>query len=337
MKRSNFDNYPESVTDGSRIEDDSWQNSSSVNVSALAINSFLGKTISELKPDLIISELRKGSWIIDTYLQVNGLSIPHKSSESVLSEEDYEGKKVMIFDDSVHTGSSVMDIFDRIKGSCDASICCIALNTDAMRLFKKHGIDVRGRVRYFRSFKKYREYESNHLTEDCQSYFYTYVMIPYIGWLIVNQSPDFTVCRAIVEYDDKTSLDNIAKAIYEALDIDFSFCNVVSSSRMALRYSAPMDDSVYDYVRLNDVEKEYAKLRISVAELHQSLFVTITPIISFMTSDGCSKEQLMYAPGERYLTDNETKIKETLNRIGKLSRFDIVRGYEVGLPKEVDP
>lgn len=93
MKKTFFDDYPESVTDSSKIEKDSWQNSESVRLSALSINSFLKSTIDDEKPDLIISELRKGSWIIDSYLQINGLCIPHKSSKSGLSSEDYEGKK----------------------------------------------------------------------------------------------------------------------------------------------------------------------------------------------------------------------------------------------------
>ncbi len=318
------------------IEKDSWQNPESVRTSVLLINSFLRKTLDELRPDLIISELRKGSWIIDNYLQINGLNIVHKSSKSDLESSDFEGKRVMIFDDSVHTGSSIINIFNKVKGRCSVSICCIAVNNDAMKSFAEQGIDVEKDVHFLKCFDVYCDYESNRLTEDCQSYFYTFVMIPYIGWLTVNQSPDFTVCRALVESKGDISPAGIARIIYKALDIECEKYADVSSSRKASRFSMPLDDSVYRYVDLEDIEKEYAKLRISVAELYQSVSVTITPIISFMTSDDCDIDQLMYVPGERYLKDNEVRIKDALSKVGKLLRFDIVRGYEVGLPQEVD-
>ena len=336
MNRPELSNYPESATDGGKIENDSWQNPESVRMSALAINSFLRREIAELKPDLIISELRKGSWIMDNYLQVNGLQIAHKTSSSELSLEDFEGKRVMIFDDSVHTGSSVIKIYDRIRGHCDVSVCCIALNKDAMGLLSEHGIDIDS-VHHYRLFDVYCEYESCHLIDSCQSYFYSYVIIPYIGWLTVNQSPDFTVCRVLIQPEKETRPERIAEIVYNAVGIDFSQSDNVNSSRTASRYSAPLEEDVGRYIGLKDTEVEYAKLRISVTELDQSVLVTITPIISFTTSDECDEDRLKYNPGKNYLLEKKTKIRGALGKVGRIYGFDIVRGYEAGLPKEVDP
>ncbi len=93
-------------------------------VARVEIENFLDSAVSE-DIDLIVSTPRKGSWIIDDYLLkrvAHGRTAPRHITVSDIDKTDSFGDlNVMVFDDSVHTASTVMDAVRRIR-SCGRSL-----------------------------------------------------------------------------------------------------------------------------------------------------------------------------------------------------------------------
>ena len=122
-----------------------------VTLASTEIRKFLRNTIAKRKTDIIISTIRKGSWIIDDILRTSGIgdtleTLPpdgidntHWTSDSKIvhctngdiekiTSLDPSDKHVLVFDDSIHNGDGALDILSKIKGFADVRVVCIAIN-----------------------------------------------------------------------------------------------------------------------------------------------------------------------------------------------------------------
>lgn len=266
----------------------------SASMASVIIRGFLHDLLAD-GYELIVSTLRKGSWIIDDYLRREGIGTPHMISTNSDVAEASKNRKVLIFDDSVRTGGSILDAYERIKNSCRSfTVGCLLINDEAMDSLRDSGIPA-GSIRTMESFHRYREYEGGLLSAGCQAYYYTNVVVPYVGTLLVNRSPDFM--SLVIDSECRPGMDpesmciGILELFIRAPGADI---HLVDRSPNVLRVSEDLDQCYLLEAIEEPVgawEPDQCKLRVSAACYNGHLEITVTPMICPITvrddDEGC--------------------------------------------------
>jgi len=236
--------------------------------------------------DLIVTTPRKGSWIIDSFMKKKGLSIPHAPFSDDQHRIDADGLDVLVFDDSVHTGDSVLRAVSAISNAKNITVGCILINKEAKELLEKD-VRISNPIRYREIFERYTgKNPDGYLSDDCQQYRYAYCLIPYIHHLSENRSPDFS-SMVITIPDSTADMKGVASAILERIDLS-SEPYTVDSVPGRLRISAEIDQqsikSIIDGMTISSMDQ--CKIRISCSDYGTWKECTVTPMICPVTVDG---------------------------------------------------
>jgi len=298
-----------------------------VSIASTEIRKFLKRIITGKDTDLIISTVRKGSWIIDDILRTCRLNLKHYTNQNIkdVSLSDLEGKSILIFDDSVKTGESILTILSEMTGYRHVRAACIMINDDALKTFRERGID----VDYLERFKEYASYNNDNgeLAQGCQAYYYAYFMIPYISTLSVNYSPDYKSLSLIIKggstKDLKNMTDLVAKTIMEDRGGDI---HEVDSTLYTRRISFNIDVK-YLEGRLLDLnvpyESDLSKIRVSASIYKDFSEIVVTPMFCPICDDvkGLDMKSLPFLLSEGFISDYCKKTVACLTKNG----FDIIR------------
>ena len=236
--------------------------------------------------DLIVTTPRKGSWIIDDFMKKRGLSTPHRAYMDGCPAIDAEGKDVLVFDDSIHSGKSVLEAVDAIQGARSITVGCILVNREAKKSVESKDA-IRAPVRSMEIFDEYSGVDSDgHVDGMCQQYRYAYRLIPYIYRLSENRSPDFSSLVLRIESDD-VDMGVLASALLRQLDVIGEPCTV-DSVPGRLRISAELDCSrisgIFDEMRVLSMDQ--CKVRISCHDHGDWMEASITPMICPIAEGG---------------------------------------------------
>lgn len=250
-----------------------------VRLSVGQVHSFLDHAIDD-DVDIIVSTLRKGSWIIEDYRRIRQLRIRHVSMGEV-READIRGKNVILFDDSIHTGKSLCKPSVVVKGASKLKILSLAINNDAvMGLKEVYGMDAD--IESMKVFERYVEYNGNgELVKTCQAYFYAYSIVPYIENLTVSYSPDFPSLSIVVSGSSQDMMRDLAETVIDSIPGNGPPATI-SRGRNSYRLAKELDDrQVASLVKGLDVDfdNDMQKIRVSVSIYSTVSEIVITPII----------------------------------------------------------
>lgn len=255
---------------------------------------FLDKNIPD-DTALIVSTVRKGSWIIEDYIRRRGRRLCNITSNEPFPTE-YDGGKIVLFDDSIHTGETIDELYRKISNTeqghilpeRDTTVCCIAINEGALSRLNTTGIYD---VRYLRMFKTYEDYivtngKERELAPDCQSFYYSHFIIPYISGLSFNYSPDYRSLSITLKDDTSADLRDIADTVLCALDgYSIGAYDLYQDTRI-IRRSAELEPGFTSEVLKEfcsaPFETDMGKIRISVISWDGKTEIVITPIVSYV-------------------------------------------------------
>jgi len=303
-----------------------------VSIAAEEIRKFLKRVVTANNTDVIISTMRKGSWIIDDLLRIDDLKIKHYTNEMipyVISSEPKD-RRILIFDDSVRTGNGITTILSSFGGYDHVRVACIVINEKALETIEKNGVS----VDYLEKFKEYTSFGGNgELLSGCQAYYYAYFMIPYISALSVNYSPDYRSLSITVAggspRDLRTLTDLVAKTFSddekeEVHEIDRTmYTRRLSVSVDGKRFGKYLSDLGITY------ETDLSKLRISASVYKDRSEVVVTPVFCPICYDvdGVDMKDLLLLISERFIDDNRERIIGSLNKKGfNVVHCDIITG-----------
>lgn len=253
----------------------------SIRVSVQAVREFLSKTIDD-DVDIIVSTLRKGTWIVTDYLRTTRQSITHVTTDSVRAE-DVAGRNVLLFDDSIHTGKGVIDSKNKLRTAKSVRIACLAINNDAIRnIMSEFGDDIS--IASLRTFAEYvRNDKEGGLADGCQAYFYSYFIIPYIESLTVTYSPDFTCLSVFVEGSSQMEMHRLLDSVLGTLPgSDRGNDSSVSENKNCLRSTKALgshDVSRYLEQYGSGCSEDMQKVRVSVSAYADRMEAVVTPMI----------------------------------------------------------
>ncbi|MDR3282172.1 MAG: phosphoribosyltransferase [Candidatus Methanoplasma sp.] len=285
------------------------------------IQDFLRKTLDDVKPDAIVSTLRKGYWIIEDFIRAYGLeeSLVHVTTDGV-DDGILEGKSILIFDDSIHTGNGIEGT---VKKAVELSkkpvhVACITINREAYDKIQSLGhVD----IIHLKIFDEYLKFNKNEFLPGCQAYYYFHYMVPYISTLSVNDSPDFCGLRLRIEGSSVDKLSPMMDCILNSLkhltssDGDHNRDSYIGTKRV----SVDLDwDKVSDHMEA--FEKDIAKVRISASVRPNCSELVLTPMICPRCSDGdvnnTGVEHLLFTTSEDFINRNANVVQKELEAHG---------------------
>lgn len=297
-----------------------------VAVACEEIHGFLTDVLIRRKTDVIISTLRKGSWIIDDFLKIRDLKILHYTNKELekIPYADLSDKNVLVFDDSIHSGDSVNAVLSKVRGHRNICVGCIAINEEALSALKKRGFE----VKFLKSFMDYKSCGCNQeLLPGCQQYFYTYFIIPYISNLSVNYSPDYKSLSLMVEGGSQKTLkpmtDSVVRAIKKSCQNDlYEVDNTVYTRRVSLNIDRECMDTYLSELGI-PYEMDLSKLRISASLYKNYSEVVVTPMFCPICEsvEGTDMDDLPFLLSERFIRDHCENIIGSLKENG----FDVVQ------------
>lgn len=303
-------------------------------LSTNTITHYLDEVITE-DTDLIVSTVRKGSWIIENYLRETGRHIRNITSEEP-SPIDWEFDNVILFDDSIHTGKTILKAYEKIPAACNTRVCCIAINENAMNKLRAEGIKD---ISYLRMFKHYEEFrmdgkEEKELASNCQSYYYSHFIIPYISGLSFNYSPDYMSLSIRIDNDASDALKRIADTVSDSISDMISEYALIYRDTKIIKASAELSGDLTSgaltRICKSQFETDMSKIRISATTWKGYTEVVITPIVSFRIKSDDDLSDLLIRCSEDILTQLEERIKNGLEqngfRIIKSSKFQAKHG-----------
>lgn len=295
----------------------------SSNISSLKIRQYLHMEING-RYDLIISTLRKGSWIIDDYLLSTGLNIEHTSVKhgTGMAHVPIQNKNVLVFDDSIHTGEGIIEILSGLDASNKVTVCCLAIYDKARENIQEKYPDAE--LRFFKTFDIYDE-ASN---PSSQAYFYAYFIIPYINNISINYSPDFTSASIWVADETGMDIDILAQDLVGVLKreivggchrpdlesylVSKNFNNV----RLTILVPRALFERYLDDKPISD--NDVCKIRISISRYDGFVDVTITPIFTpVRESMDDLDEDIVFESSRAFLNRIVPKVCGWIERSGK--------------------
>ncbi|MCL2032714.1 MAG: hypothetical protein FWG96_05550 [Methanomassiliicoccaceae archaeon] len=297
-----------------------------VTVACIEIRRFLTDIITKKDTDVVISTLRKGSWIIDDIIKIRNLKVIHYTNENIekVPSTDLLDKNILIFDDSIHSGQSVINVLSKINKTDDVRAACITINDEALEKIEECGIE----IEYLEKFKDYYKYGDNgELIPGCQAYYYAYFMMPYISNLSVNYSPDYKSLSISVEgglpKDLKSMTDSIISAIEESCqNSSYEVDNTMYTRRVSLHINGKCLCRYLSELKI-PYETDISKLRISASIYGNYSEIVVTPMFCPICEDvdGIDLKNLPFLLSERFIADNCGKIINSLTTNG----FSVVK------------
>lgn len=298
--------------------------------------------------ELIISTVRKGSWIIEDYIRRRRKHLRNITSSEPFPEQ-YKGAKIVLFDDSIHSGKTIEEQYRKILDSEDkadqkllnVTVCCIAINEDALRRLNKIGIDD---VRYLKLFNIYEKYvirnnEEKELAPDCQSYYYSHFIVPYISGLSFNYSPDYKSISILIEDNSSDDLEDVMKTVLNTVKDCTRTVNFLYKDTKTIRESAELTPEfsakILKKFYTAPSEIDMGKIRVSATSWDGTIEIVITPIVSYrITSENDLKELLVNCSDE-IITQVEDGIVKGLEDKGykvlSKNRFQADKGTGWGI------
>ena len=324
MTRKHLAGLSDSIDDGDRPLSTPFTTLLSTNT----VLSFLDKSIPE-DTDLIISTVRKGSWIIEDYLRRTGRHIRNITSNEPFPKE-FEDAKILLFDDSVHTGRTVLDLYRNIPRTNNktnshetyTTVCCIAINEDAVKKLNAGGIE---NIRYLKLFKNYDEYrmegtKEKELTPGCQSYYYSHFIVPYISGLTFNYSPDYRSLSIRIRTDTSANLNGVITTVFDAIRPLITDTTILYQNTTTLRETAELNPSFTAEILKGfctaPFEPDMGKLRVSAIAYSGCIEIVVTPIVSYRVDTDADLRHLLFRCSDEIISATEDKIADALERDG---------------------
>jgi hypoxanthine phosphoribosyltransferase len=288
------------------------------------IQSFLQKILGDVKPDVVISTLRKGYWIMEDFMRAYEIDATHMITDDV-KPEDLRGKSVLIFDDSIHTGKGIKDAVKKVEmlTQSPVHVACIAINREAYDSIKSmEHVD----VTYLKMFDEYAKFERNEFSPGCQAYYYLYYMVPHISTLSVKDSPDFCSLRLRFKKSSTDAMSKMVDCVLESLKdlILPDEVHRIDSYFGTERRSAGLDWEKASG-RVEAFEKDIAKIRISVAAYPNYSELVLTPMIcpkfpEDSVNDNIDIEHLLFITSEDFINTNVSVVLKGL----EISGFQVI-------------
>lgn len=277
---------------------------------------------------LVISTVRKGSWIIEDYVRRRDRSLSNITSNEQLPS-GYGSGRIVLFDDSIHSGRTIEGLYRELVDAGDGrippgsiTVCCIAINADALARLNAAGMDD---VRYLRLFKTYEDYvvrdgRQQELTSDCQSFYYSHFIIPYISGLLFNYSPDYESLSISVKNDTSSNLEEIADIVVEALDDILTRVDTLYQDTRVIRRSAELSSEFASRMLgtyySEPFETDMRKIRVSVVSWNGRAEIVITPIVSYIIKTDADLSDLLVRCSENIIGDVREKVISKLESGG---------------------
>ena len=302
---------------------------------------FLKDNIPE-DTDLVISTVRKGSWIIEDFIRRSGRRIHNiTSAENLPRDNNYTN--ILLFDDSIRTGRTILDLYKSIQckneeGACTKTIgvCCLTINEKAMNKLKKGGIKD---IRYLKIFEDYERYRTDgkkemELAPDCQSYYYSHFIIPYVSGLSFNYSPDYQSLSITIKSDSSENMEDVIGTILDSIKEHVTETSTVYRDTQTIRESAELypefTAEILRSVYASSFEPDMGKIRISATTLSGYIEVVITPIVSYVIKTDDDLNDLLLRCSDEIISQNEKGIIDALESKGyvvsKTCRFQANKG-----------
>lgn len=308
----------EDIDVGLSIE--SLEPSAAVAIARTKIRKFLTEIIIDKKTDVIISTLRKGSWIIDDFLKIKELDIRHFSANSKLDCEEFNGKHILIFDDSVHTGKSIRETLEKTEKFENVRVGCIVINDETKQEIEATGVSVTS----LESFKDYTLYgKGGELIPGCQAYYYAHFMIPYVSNLSVNYSPDYVNLSLILESSSSKELETIISCAINGIQgVERKEFYEVDRTANTMRASVPINKEYLDRYLMSELgatyEPDISKLRVSATVYRNYSEIVITPMFCPICDDiqGIIMEDLPFILSKKFIKEACGDTIATLEKAG---------------------
>ncbi len=304
-------------------------------LSTNAVLHFLDENIPE-DADLIISTVRKGSWIIEDFLHRTGRCI-RNITHNERFPEDRKYSNVILFDDSVHTGNTILEMYRVVPEGCRIRVCCIAINEDALKRLRAEGIE---EIYYLELFEKYEEYRNDskgemELLDGCQSYYYSHFIIPYLSGLTFNYSPDYISILIRIRSDTSDDLDKVTDEILKSISDRITNSVVLYRDSRILRLSAELSSDFTTGV-LRELcelpfEEDMGKIRISAVVWEKYTDVVITPIVSYVIETDDDIRNILTECSEKILSILHKTIEDAIENSG----FEIIKTYKFQADKGI--
>lgn len=123
-----------------------------------SIKKFITDEIHNRHPDIIVTIARKSGRILDTLFESNKACGIRIIEDGRISFSDIDGKKVMIFDDSIHTGDSVKKCIELINSCGNPNECYVVsllCNSDAVDYLSE--VITKNNIISYREFSDYKQ------------------------------------------------------------------------------------------------------------------------------------------------------------------------------------
>lgn len=298
-----------------------------ISIATKDIRRFLNDKIKGGEVDVILSTLRKGSWMIDDFLKIQGFNIAHYYIGQKIQDEKLKGKRIVIFDDSIHTGKSIISDVTKAKEFGTVKVVCIAINDEAINTIKENNV----KVDYLKKFEKYVAYgDQGELLPDCQGYYYAYFMIPYISNLGVNYSPDYVSLTIMIKGGSVKEMDNITRVVMGSInDLNVDCANEIDCKSNTKRTSVDIGTSYLEKYIAEELETKYeadiSKLRVSVSIYDGYSEIVITPMLCPICDDisGIDMVDLPFYLSKKFISEVCSDIMHGLESAG----YEIIKKH----------
>ena len=293
-------------------------------LSTSTVLSFLDRSIPK-DTDLIISTVRKGSWIIEDYIRRTGKRIRNITSTEPFPK-GYENAKILFFDDSVHKGRTILEMYRNIPRTtinnklCEtnATVCCIAINEEAVKDLNSNGIK---NICYLKLFKSYEEYriegsEDKELIAGCQSYYYSHFIVPYISGLTFNYSPDYRSLSIRIKSDTSVNLEKILRTVFDSIrnytmEITELYRDTITIRKVA-ELTTAFTDEILKGLCTAPFESDMGKIRVSAIAYKGRIEIVVTPIVSYRINTDEDLHDLLFRCSDEIISKVENGIRSAL-------------------------
>jgi len=244
------------------------------------IRKLLKASITQI--DTIVTGDRKGTNILTDFLfdnpHLNKFNIATDNRWRWESKSQIRGMKILIFDDSVHSGRTIIKLVKKLYrgGAKEISIACLLINQKAIRSIRREFPHIKIHP-IIMPFTKY----------GAQQKYYTTELIGYLSGIRNKRNPDFPILKFRLAFGDKTKLQTLIESvlrrhypIIEIITIDS-----IADKKGAISVTVEFDPNSIFSKRLKDIIRTElpdlsAKMRFNIIATNAHCDITFTSIFS---------------------------------------------------------
>lgn len=242
---------------------------------AQEVTDFLHQLMAEVSIDTVIGADRKGLWIIEDFSRANPGFTKFITSDNQIDPKQIRGLSVLIFDDSIKTGTKFLKIIDDVMkhGPKSVVLACLLANQASIARLQSAHPDIRVKTCKL----VFEDYEA-------QSEAFVRWEVTYLSGLRMKENPDYTSLVLHTPFADTERLIDIVGSTLKSLVTSTdehrieSIANTRGSTSVSIMVET--DERVLPPPYSMLCEPDCAKIRYTVVKNGSSTEIAITPMIN---------------------------------------------------------